>query len=200
MTSLTASVAGGIFCDAFWLVSELDRLGAGGTLAGDVGICRAAAGERAGEGVALCRRQQRSPPARRCGSTCIWRSRRAGTSTGRTPVILACRPRSIGLCRPGFPRGRSTGRCPERFQLGPIANYGYAGDVDLLVPIDVLAGLDAAAPAHLGATVKYLVCAEICIPGEGELALDLPAGREPPILRRQRGLPRGAGLARRRAV
>jgi thiol:disulfide interchange protein DsbD len=76
----------------------------------------------------------------------------------------------------GFSAGPINWPLPERFQLGPIANYGYAGDVDLLVPIDAPAGLDAAAPAHLGATVKYLVCAEICIPGEAKLALDLPAG------------------------
>jgi thiol:disulfide interchange protein DsbD len=76
----------------------------------------------------------------------------------------------------GFAAGPIAWPMPERFQVGPIANYGYAGDVDLLVPISAPAELDAARPAHLGATVKYLVCAEICIPGEAKLALDLPPG------------------------
>ena len=76
----------------------------------------------------------------------------------------------------GFAAGEINWPAPERFQLGPIANYGYAGATDLMVPITAPTVLDAAGTVHLGATVRYLVCAEICIPGEGKLALDLPAG------------------------
>jgi thiol:disulfide interchange protein DsbD len=76
----------------------------------------------------------------------------------------------------GFTAGPIAWPVPERFQLGPIANYGYAGNVDLLVPISVPGSLDPAAPVPLRATVRYLVCAEICIPGEAKLALDLRAG------------------------
>src|SRR5215472_5285970 len=67
----------------------------------------------------------------------------------------------------GFSAGPIAWPMPERFQLGPIANYGYAGDVDLLVPISVPSTFGADA-MHIGATVKYLVCAEICIPGEAK--------------------------------
>jgi thiol:disulfide interchange protein len=90
-------------------------------------------------------------------------------------------PTEINWALPGgFSAGPIAWPMPERFQVGPIANYGYAGDVDLLVPISAPAGTDPAAPVHLGATVKYLVCAEICIPGEAKLALDLPPGAGTP--------------------
>jgi thiol:disulfide interchange protein len=77
---------------------------------------------------------------------------------------------------PGFAAGAIEWPTPERFQLGPIANYGYAGSADLLVPLSVPARLAADAKPHVAAQVKYLVCAEICIPGEAQVSLDLAAG------------------------
>jgi thiol:disulfide interchange protein len=76
----------------------------------------------------------------------------------------------------GFSAGDMEWPVPERFVLGPVVNYGYAGSLDLLVPVTVPATFDPSASVHLAATLKYLVCAEICIPGEAKLALDLPAG------------------------
>ncbi len=76
----------------------------------------------------------------------------------------------------GFTAGAIAWPVPERFQVGPIANYGYAGGFDLLVPVATPSALAAAAVVPLAATVKYLVCAEICIPGEARLVLDLPVG------------------------
>jgi thiol:disulfide interchange protein len=75
----------------------------------------------------------------------------------------------------GFLVGDIAWPIPERFQLGPIANYGYAGSADLLVPVTVPAAF-AAPGARLDATVDYLVCSDICIPGTAKLGLDLPAG------------------------
>jgi thiol:disulfide interchange protein len=76
----------------------------------------------------------------------------------------------------GFSAGEINWRVPERFVIGGLANYGYAGGADLLVPITPPAALDPSGTAHLDATVKYLVCSEICIPGGSKLALDLSAG------------------------
>jgi thiol:disulfide interchange protein DsbD len=81
---------------------------------------------------------------------------------------------------PGFAAGDIQWPTPQRFTLGPIANYGYAGSADLLVPIAVPAGLDAGATVHLAAAVDYLVCSEICVPGTAKLTLDLPAGSGAP--------------------
>jgi thiol:disulfide interchange protein len=80
----------------------------------------------------------------------------------------------------GFSAGAIDWPTPERFQLGPIANYGYARSADLLVPLAAPEGLAADAMPHLAATVKYLVCSEICIPGEAQVALDLAAGSGAP--------------------
>jgi thiol:disulfide interchange protein len=80
----------------------------------------------------------------------------------------------------GFSAGDIHWPVPERFVLGPVANYGYAGSANLLVPITTPAALDPAGAVHLAAEVKYLACSEICIPGEAKLALDLPAGSGAP--------------------
>jgi thiol:disulfide interchange protein len=81
---------------------------------------------------------------------------------------------------PGFSAGAIEWPVPERFSLGPIANYGYAGGADLVVPLTAPAGLAADAKPHLAATVKYLVCSEICIPGEAQVALDPTVGSGAP--------------------
>ncbi len=75
---------------------------------------------------------------------------------------------------PGFTAGAIEWPIPERFKVGPIANYGYTGAADLLVPIGAPATLDPAAAVRLDAQLTYLVCAEICIPGETKLGLSLP--------------------------
>ena len=74
----------------------------------------------------------------------------------------------------GFTAGDIAWPVPERFVLGTIGNYGYSGAVDLLVPITAPAAQAPDATAHLGADANWLVCSDICIPGEAKLALDLP--------------------------
>src|SRR5207244_9586072 len=45
-----------------------------------------------------------------------------------------------------------------------------------LVPITAPAGLAAGGPVRLEADASWLVCSDICIPGEARLALELPIG------------------------
>lgn len=86
-------------------------------------------------------------------------------------------PTSIAWTLPsGFTAGVIEWPVPERFKVGDIANYGYTGGVDLLVPVAVPAAPDPGETVRLDATVNYLVCAEICIPGEAKLGLSLPVG------------------------
>lgn len=67
---------------------------------------------------------------------------------------------------------------PHRITTGPLANYGYEGDVTLLMSLQPDAAL-AGAPITLTAAVRWLVCSEPCIPGEAKLTLTLPvAGRD----------------------
>lgn len=80
----------------------------------------------------------------------------------------------------GFSAGDIVWPAPERISVGGIGNYGYVGSVDLLVPIAAPTPLNPTATTHLDALVKYLVCAEICIPGEAKVTLDLPTGSGAP--------------------
>ena len=80
----------------------------------------------------------------------------------------------------GFNAGEVAWPAPERFVLGTIGNYGYKGSADLLVPITAPAKLNPGDTMHLAANASWLVCSEICIPGEAKLALDLPIAAAPP--------------------
>ncbi|MGE5270810.1 MAG: protein-disulfide reductase DsbD domain-containing protein, partial [Thiohalocapsa sp.] len=80
----------------------------------------------------------------------------------------------------GFAAGEPLWPAPERFVLGTIGNYGYAGSGDLLVPIKAPSDLQPGTQTHLGADATWLVCSEICVPGEAHLALDLPVAAAAP--------------------
>ncbi len=80
----------------------------------------------------------------------------------------------------GFSAGDIAWPVPDRFVLGAIGNYGYHGRADLLVPIAAPADLEPGGAIHLEAHANWLVCSDICIPGEAKLALDLPGGAVPP--------------------
>jgi thiol:disulfide interchange protein DsbD len=75
---------------------------------------------------------------------------------------------------PGFSAGSIEWPVPEWFVVGDLANYGYGKSVDLLVPIKTPQSPGRTTP--LAAHVSWLVCAEICIPGETNLTLNLPSG------------------------
>ncbi len=62
---------------------------------------------------------------------------------------------------------------PHRFSLFGLETFGY-GDA-VVLPIDVTLERPGE-PLDLKAKVRYLVCEEICIPYDGELALRLEAG------------------------
>ncbi len=74
----------------------------------------------------------------------------------------------------GFRAGPIQWPAPERIDVGPLANYGYDGEVLLLTDIEVPDSIPANVPIR--ASAFWLVCEEICIPGDAELLLDLPAG------------------------
>lgn len=62
---------------------------------------------------------------------------------------------------------------PHRFSLFGFETFGY-GDA-VVLPIHARLAR-AGAPVALRARLNYLVCAEICIPHDGELSLELPRG------------------------
>jgi len=66
---------------------------------------------------------------------------------------------------------------PERFEVLGLETLGYKKEV--VYPL-VLKAQDPSQPLHLNAHVRFLTCAEICVPVEVDLALDLPTGQSEP--------------------
>ncbi|HUP55916.1 MAG TPA: thioredoxin family protein [Bdellovibrionota bacterium] len=67
---------------------------------------------------------------------------------------------------------------PERIEVPPVVSFGYGGEILLLSRVDVPSS--ASGTAKLGGTVKWLECREICIPGRGQVSLELPVKSGPP--------------------
>ncbi|MDX5362626.1 MAG: thioredoxin family protein [Pseudazoarcus pumilus] len=95
---------------------------------------------------------------------------------------------------------------PERHALGPVTNYGYEGEVTLLSPLTVPADAEPGSTLALRAAVSWLVCADICIPEDVELTLDLPVAAQtggvahPAITAARARLPQPSPWAARHAV
>ncbi|MEX0959223.1 MAG: thioredoxin family protein [Burkholderiales bacterium] len=79
----------------------------------------------------------------------------------------------------GFEAGPILWPVPERIDIGPLANYGYKNEVLLITDIrtpDSIRGL----LVPIKARADWLVCEEICIPGDAELSIMLPVGPSSP--------------------
>jgi thiol:disulfide interchange protein DsbD len=63
---------------------------------------------------------------------------------------------------------------PERLPLGPLVNYGYTNEVVLPVKIELTG---AALPRRIAAQAKWIVCHDICVPGQARLSIPLPVDR-----------------------
>ncbi len=78
----------------------------------------------------------------------------------------------------GYKAGPIQWPVPEKIvSPGDIINYGYDDEVVLLTEITPPAQLPAG-EVTLKAKATWLVCAEKCVPGQGELSLKLPTGGE----------------------
>jgi thiol:disulfide interchange protein DsbD len=63
---------------------------------------------------------------------------------------------------------------PKRLPVGPLVNYGYDGEVLLLVQLMPPADLKASGQVDLAARADFLICREVCIPSGADLRLSLP--------------------------
>jgi thiol:disulfide interchange protein DsbD len=68
---------------------------------------------------------------------------------------------------------------PKRIPYGPLVSYGYEHEVFLPVTIDVPAKLDAGTPVTLSGHASWLVCADVCVPEEADIAVTLPVAAGP---------------------
>ena len=62
---------------------------------------------------------------------------------------------------------------PKRMWVGPLANFGYEGEVALPFQAQLPAALPAGT-VRFEAFAQWLVCREVCVPGEARVALELP--------------------------
>jgi thiol:disulfide interchange protein DsbD len=63
---------------------------------------------------------------------------------------------------------------PTRLSTPPFVDYGYEHQVLLPALIRTPAGLKQGMSEKMIAHVRYLICREVCIPGQKELVLELP--------------------------
>lgn len=70
----------------------------------------------------------------------------------------------------GFTAGSILWPVPIRLTTGSIVDYGYEGQVLLLVPLSTRSKQKTMLPT-VSANLKYIVCREICIPGKAHLTL-----------------------------
>ena len=76
---------------------------------------------------------------------------------------------------PGFSAGPLRYPVPTRLTIAGLMNYVYERDYAVLVRLQVPA--DARGTVPIRADARWLACTEeICVPEQGELALDLPIG------------------------
>ncbi len=80
---------------------------------------------------------------------------------------------------PDFSAGPIQWPVPKRINLGPLTNFGYEGEVLLLTDIQAPADLAAGTSVTITARADWLVCEEICIPGDATFTLMLPVSSEP---------------------
>ncbi len=74
----------------------------------------------------------------------------------------------------GWRAGDIVWPAPKRLPVGPLMNYGYEDKAILATPIEVPADAKVGQTAHLAAKVQMLVCADVCVPQDADLALDIP--------------------------
>ena len=74
----------------------------------------------------------------------------------------------------GFEAGAIQWPYPERLATPPFADYGYEHQVLLMIPVRPPAELKDVQTQKVAALVRYLVCRDVCIPGQKQLELSLP--------------------------
>ncbi len=79
----------------------------------------------------------------------------------------------------GFKAGDIVWATPHRFDVTPLANYGYAKHAVHLIEITAPAQLPSGKPLTLAGKASWLVCSDVCIPESADLSIRLPTGVQP---------------------
>lgn len=77
----------------------------------------------------------------------------------------------------GWKAGPIAWPTPKRLPVGPLANFGFEGD--LLLPVELTVPANTApGPVRITAKANWLVCKDVCIPGDAELAIVVNVTRD----------------------
>ena len=82
----------------------------------------------------------------------------------------------------GFSAGDIIWPAPQRITLPSLADYGYTNEILLMVPIHVPPGLKPGHFVRFSAHIRWLVCNEICIPGDQSFNVRLVVKNHKPKL------------------
>jgi DsbC/DsbD-like thiol-disulfide interchange protein len=74
----------------------------------------------------------------------------------------------------GFQAGSIQWPYPTRLSTPPFADFGYEHQVLLTVPVQPPSGLGPGGNEKIVARIRYLICRDVCIPGQKQLVLTLP--------------------------
>lgn len=80
---------------------------------------------------------------------------------------------------PGWTASDFTWPTPHRLPVGPLTNYGYEGEVLLPVALTAPASAKPGSTVTLQAAAAFLVCADICVPEDAVLTLQMPVTAGP---------------------
>lgn len=85
----------------------------------------------------------------------------------------------------GWAAGELQWPTPKRLPVGPLASFGFEDEVLLIAELRAPKTLTADSTVELSARVNWLMCKDVCIPGQAFLGMRLPvlgAGQDPPPL------------------
>jgi thiol:disulfide interchange protein DsbD len=80
----------------------------------------------------------------------------------------------------GFKAGKILWPIPQVITLPGVTNFGYENETLLMVPITVPKNLKPGETFKFTAKVEWLVCKDICIPGDAVLKLEIPVASDAP--------------------
>jgi len=75
---------------------------------------------------------------------------------------------------PGMTAARVEWPAPERIDIGGLINYGYHNTVVLPVVFAVAAGARIPSDLAVKTSLRWMACANLCVPGKAELVLQFP--------------------------
>lgn len=76
----------------------------------------------------------------------------------------------------GFELGDIQWPAPKRISLEGLVSYGYKDTVTFIVPVKAPEDLELGAEIPIQLELFYLICKEVCLPGDASVALTLKAG------------------------